>query len=44
MIGKSGAELAYKDIITILKGPDYCEKIMRYSAAQLEQGSFRPVA
>ena len=27
-----------------MKGPDYCSKIMRYSAEELKKGSFKPVA
>jgi hypothetical protein len=44
MIAKSGPESAYQEIIAILKGPDYCSKIMRYTADELRQGSFKLVA
>ena len=44
MITTKGGESSYKDLITLLKGPDYSGKILRYTAAQLKDGAFRPVA
>lgn len=44
MIGKQAADSSYKDIISILKGQDYCSKIMAYTDEELKKGSFKPVA
>ena len=40
MIGMSGANGSYVDVMMLLKGPAYTSKIMKFSPEQLKKGNF----